>query len=135
MNTVISHLPEFQRNTVRKIDKIMEGLAREIEREAKFKVPKSVGKMGAEKLGTKNTKGAVHGALQRSIMVKQVANMRYQVTAGEFPSLPYARFQEFGGDSNRRVRNYSTPGTGKGYLGDTGNRVMTKALSRFKAGL
>ena len=33
----------------------------------------------------------------------------------------YARFQEFGGSSKRRVRKYSTPGTGKGFLRTSGD--------------
>lgn len=40
----------------------------------------------------------------------------------------YARFQEFGGDSKRRVRNYTTAGTGKAYLKSSGDEV-TKTLA------
>lgn len=52
----------------------------------------------------------------------------------------YARFQEFGGDANRRVRHYSTGGTGKGYLKSAGdeearklNMVIAKHTVRVKA--
>lgn len=44
----------------------------------------------------------------------------------------YARFQEFGGDANRTVRNYSTPGTGKHYLGKTGDEIYTRAIFTLK---
>lgn len=40
--------------------------------------------------------------------------------------MEYARFQEFGGDSKRRVRNYSTSGTGAHYLRDSGNEQAKK---------
>jgi hypothetical protein len=35
----------------------------------------------------------------------------------------YARFQEFGGDGKRVVRNYKTNGTGKHYLRSSGDDV------------
>ena len=44
----------------------------------------------------------------------------------------YARYQEFGGDGRRVVRKYTTPGTGKGYLQNAGNRQTSRALSVIK---
>ena len=44
----------------------------------------------------------------------------------------YARFQEFGGDSKRRVRNYSTSGTGKRYLKTSGDEQTKKIQLTFK---
>lgn len=44
----------------------------------------------------------------------------------------YARFQEFGGDSKRRVRNYSTSGTGKGFLKSAGDEQADKIVMKFK---
>lgn len=38
----------------------------------------------------------------------------------------YARFQEFGGDGNRTVRNYSHSGTGSHYLKDSGDEQAKK---------
>ena len=46
--------------------------------------------------------------------------------------MEYARFQEFGGDSKRRVRNYSTAGTGKGYLKKSGDEEAKKIVMKFK---
>lgn len=40
--------------------------------------------------------------------------------------IEYARFQEFGGDSNRRVRNYTTSGTGAHYLKDAGDAQVKR---------
>ena len=38
----------------------------------------------------------------------------------------YARYQEFGGDSRRRVRKYTTPGTGAHYLESSGDDVAKR---------
>lgn len=40
--------------------------------------------------------------------------------------VPYARFQEKGGDSRRRVRNYSTPGTGAHFLKSAGDSTAAR---------
>ncbi len=42
--------------------------------------------------------------------------------------MEYARFQEFGGDLRRRVRNYTTAGTGPHYLRDSGNEIAAKFI-------
>lgn len=44
----------------------------------------------------------------------------------------YARFQEKGGDSKRRVQNYSTPGTGKDFLKKSGDEEAKKINMVFK---
>lgn len=44
----------------------------------------------------------------------------------------YAAYQEFGGDSRRTVRRYTTPGTKKHYLTDPGKLVGSKAGEFFK---
>lgn len=44
----------------------------------------------------------------------------------------YARFQEFGGDATRRVRHYTTSGTGKAYLSTAGNNMRLKLDGIFK---
>lgn len=44
----------------------------------------------------------------------------------------YARFQEFGGDAKRRVRNYTTPGTGKKFLKSSGDEVAKVIKMKFK---
>ncbi len=40
--------------------------------------------------------------------------------------IEYARFQEFGGDSKRKVRNYSSAGTGKHFLRTSGDEAVNK---------
>lgn len=44
----------------------------------------------------------------------------------------YARFQEFGGDGKRKVRHYTTPGTGKAYLKRSGDEIAKKLNYTFK---
>jgi hypothetical protein len=44
----------------------------------------------------------------------------------------YARFQECGGDNNRRVENYTTSGTGKAFLKKSGDEQVVKIASTMK---
>lgn len=44
----------------------------------------------------------------------------------------YARFQELGGDTTRRVKRYTTPGTGKAFLKTAGDTVATRMNLLFK---
>lgn len=45
--------------------------------------------------------------------------------------VPYARYQEFGGDGRRVVRNYTTPGTQAHYLQDAGESVAKEGLKKY----
>lgn len=44
----------------------------------------------------------------------------------------YAAYQEFGGDGKRTVRKYTTPGTGKHFLRNSGNTIKKNAIDYFK---
>lgn len=44
----------------------------------------------------------------------------------------YARFQEFGGDAKRRVRNYTTSGTGAHFLRNAGDQQSKKLHMTFR---
>lgn len=44
----------------------------------------------------------------------------------------YARFQEFGGDSRRRVRNYTTQGTQAHFLKQSGDEVTKEMIRIYK---
>ena len=46
--------------------------------------------------------------------------------------IEYARFQHEGGDSKRRVRKYSTSGTGKKYLKKAGDEQAEKLSYTFR---
>jgi hypothetical protein len=45
--------------------------------------------------------------------------------------LAYARYQEFGGDGRRVVRNYTTPGTHAHYLKQSGDAVSKRGIKEF----
>lgn len=45
--------------------------------------------------------------------------------------IPYARYQEFGGDGVRVVKNYTTEGTQAHYLRDAGNSVAKEGLKQY----
>lgn len=60
---------------------------------------------------------------------RKIGDLNFRVEYGqEGPSKAYARYQEYGGDGRRTVRNYSKPGTGKRYLGRAGDEISKKAL-------
>lgn len=44
----------------------------------------------------------------------------------------YARFQEYGGDTSRRIRNYTTAGTGKGFLKTSGDEQAARIVNIYK---
>lgn len=45
--------------------------------------------------------------------------------------IQYARFQEFGGDGTRVVKNYTTEGTQAHYLRDAGNSVAREGIKQY----
>ncbi len=57
------------------------------------------------------------GQLRGDTEVKAVGKLTWRVSFFK----EYARFQEFGGDGKRTVRNYSASGTGKAYLKSSGD--------------
>lgn len=61
--------------------------------------------------------------LQSSINYTKVNDLNYAVYAGTKLNATedYARFQEFGGDGNRNIKNYTTPGTGAHFIKDSGD--------------
>lgn len=62
------------------------------------------------------------GGLRSETEVKSITPLLWRVSYWK----EYARYQEFGGDGKRTVRNYSTSGTGKGYLKKSGDEVANK---------
>lgn len=57
------------------------------------------------------------------------ANDYYVVYGHEH--VPYARYQEYGGDGRRVIRNYTTPGTGARFLRDAAERVKERGIEAF----
>lgn len=68
------------------------------------------------------------GQLRGNSEVKQLNHLHQRVSFW----IEYARFQEFGGDSRKRVRRYSTPGTGARFLKSAGDEQLGKAKNTFK---
>ena len=109
---VESHLKEFTKRTIDKLDDCLLGLAGEIERDTKKFIPHR------------------SGSLQSSISVNRKAVRHYTVSVGEFPNLPYATFMEFG-----EHYEYSEPGKKPHALRDAGERVNEKSMERIKRAL
>lgn len=78
-------------------------------------------KEGAKDILVKSTAKAPYkdGGLRGNKDAMQTGRMQWTVTYWN----EYARYQEFGGDGRRVVRNYTTAGTGKGYLKKSGDEV------------
>lgn len=110
MMRVEDRLPQFSAKLIRNLDDGMRELAKDILIQSQNKAPFKRGQLRADS------------------DIKKLKTARYQVRYHK----EYARFQEFGGDSTRTIKNYTTPGTGKGYLGDTGDRIFSKAIITLK---
>lgn len=106
-----SQLPEFQKSVDKRGDLLLAKMSSDILVLSQAKVPKKDGDLAASgKKEKRKTKS-------------------HRVSYGETLSDPYAGYQERGRrkDGSRVVRNYTTAGTGKNYLKDSGSRVISKA--------
>lgn len=68
-------------------------------------------------------------ALARSARIERIDESTMAVSYGK--GLAYARYQEFGGDGRRVVRNYTTPGTHAHYLKQSGDAVSKRGIKEF----
>ena len=78
-------------------------------------------------INTKERAPFKKGGLRGESHVKPIHPLLYRVSFW----MEYARFQEFGGDSKRRVRKYTTSGTGKHYLKSSGDEAVDKLNLTF----
>lgn len=67
--------------------------------------------------------------LARSARIERVGEDAMAVTYGK--GLAYARYQEFGGDGKRVVKNYTTPGTHAHYLKQSGDAVVKRGIREY----
>lgn len=67
------------------------------------------------------------GALRRESDVRQMKLLLWRISFW----VEYARFQEFGGDALRRVRNYTTSGTGAHFLQRSGDEQAKTLATTF----
>ncbi len=65
------------------------------------------------------------GGLRSESEVKRISSLFWRISFWK----EYARFQEFGGDGKRTVRNYSHSGTGKHYLKTSGDEQAERIAS------
>lgn len=101
---VVDNLPAFGRSVARVLDDALKEGATDTLVSAKLRAPFE------------------HGALRSDTDVKRVGPLWWRVSFW----MEYARFQELGGDLRRRVRRYTTAGTGKGFLKDAGDTQAKK---------
>jgi hypothetical protein len=80
------------------------------------------------------------GTLQDTGNFKQIAPLRWEVSYGKVSNagsnaVKYALYQHSGQrvDGTRKVLNYTTPGTNKGYLVNPANAVVRAARSKIKS--
>lgn len=70
------------------------------------------------------------GDLRNSGRVDEVSQLEKAAVFGN-EIVPYARYQEFGGDGKRVVRNYTTPGTQAHYLKEAGDSVAREGIKKY----
>lgn len=108
---ITDHMPSFSRSVSKVMDDALKEGATDTLVGAKLRAPFQ------------------HGQLRSSTDAKRVGSLLWRVSFW----MEYARFQEFGGDGKRRVRHYTTAGTGKGYLkqaGDTQAKKLNLAFAK-----
>lgn len=111
--TIINNLKKFTKKDAEASDVAFERMAVDILRLSKIKVPHG------------DT-----GFLESSGRYRRIGMSKYVIEYGqEGPSKAYARFQEFGGDDKRVVRNYTKSGSGKAYLRESADQIINNALS------
>lgn len=104
MTIINDKLPSFTRSLYNVLDDALREGARDTLISAKNKAPFSKGNLRAES------------------EVKKNVSLSWRISFW----MEYARFQEFGGDSKRRVRKYSHSGTGAHFLKDSGDEQAEK---------
>lgn len=103
---VVDKLPSFSRRLSNTMDDALADAASDVLLKARRRAP------------------FLKGGLRRDSMTKKVSNLKRRISFW----IEYARFQEFGGDSRRRIRNYTSPGTGAHYLRDSGHEVAKRMV-------
>ena len=107
---VVDRMPQFKQSAFSVLNDALSEGAKEVLINAKTKAPYK------------------KGGLRSQSDTRQIAKLVHRISFW----IEYARYQEFGGDGKKIVRNYSTPGTGKGYLGTAGDEVTIKLKMMFK---
>ncbi len=101
---VVNKLPSFARRVANVFDDAMGETAKDI------------------LISSRQTAPFQKGALRRESDIRQLRPLLWRISYW----IEYARFQEMGGDARRRVRNYSTSGTGAHFLKNAGDEQVKK---------
>ena len=72
-----------------------------------------------------------HAGTLRATGVVEVRDDGYETAAQFGNGIAYARYQEYGGYGDRRVRNYTTPGTQSMYLLESGDSVSKEGIKNY----
>jgi hypothetical protein len=107
---IVDKMPQFKISARNVLDDALKEGARDILIKAKNKAPYD--------------KGGLRGNTE--ISTPKLLSKRISF------GIEYARFQEFGGDDKRTVKNYTTAGTGKHYLKNAGDEVARTLGTIFK---
>lgn len=72
-----------------------------------------------------------HAGTLRATGLVSVSDDGYKAAVRFGNGIAYARYQEFGGDGKRVVRNYTTEGTQAHYLRDAGESVAKEGIKNY----
>ena len=113
---VESRIPQFRMSTKQAADLMLAKMRNDAFVLSKAKVPVKEGDLSAS------------GKQERRKMLS------HRVSYGETLSDPYAPYQERGSrrDGSHKVRNYTTAGTGKDFLKNAANNVISKSTQYAK---
>lgn len=113
---VESRIPQFRMSTKQAADLMLAKMRNDAFILSKAKVPVKEGDLSAS--GKQERKAPLH----------------HRVSYGETLSDPYAPYQERGSrrDGSHKVRNYTTAGTGKDFLKNAANNVISKSTQYAK---
>lgn len=107
---IIDKMKQFVQGHAEAGDRALNRMAVDIERLSKIRVPVD------------------KGQLKASGWHRKYGKFNYKVVFNK----EYAAYQEFGGDSKRTIKRYTTPGTGKFYLRRSGDEIKKNAGEYFK---
>lgn len=107
----VNKLPQYKSVLYRVYDDALKETATDVLIEAKMKAPFKTGHLRAP-----------------SEPIKDMGKLRWRVGF----DARYAAYQEAGGDGNRVVRKYTTSGTGKHFLKNSGDRNAKLLAGKFK---
>lgn len=107
---ITDNIKDFVRNNASAMDRALNRMAIDVERQSKAQVPHD------------------KGQLKASGHFTRLGLLKYKVQYNS----EYARFQEFGGDDKRKVLHYSKAGKKKFYLRDAGKTIAARAIDYIK---